>query len=103
MVVSLNIYRKTRKVELSIPFGERIAITRQNQGLSQKELGDRAGFSQGEISKMETGHSPIGCEKAISLVNGLPVSQDAKMELMEHFFKGCAVYQYFSENPNPAA
>jgi len=47
-------------------FGDRprgsvyLAGSRNKEGLTQKELGEKIGVSQYNISKMETGHRPIG-------------------------------------------
>lgn len=46
MVISLDRYRRTRSVGLAIPFGERVANARKDQGLTQDQLGERIGYTQ---------------------------------------------------------
>jgi transcriptional regulator with XRE-family HTH domain len=55
VVVILEKYRQTRDVRMSLPMGEQIALTRQDQGMSQERLGEAIGYSQSIISRMETG------------------------------------------------
>ena len=38
LVISLDRYRRTRSVGLAIPFGERVANARKDQGLTQDQL-----------------------------------------------------------------
>ena len=64
MVVDLARYRKARRLLESISFGEWIAIARKNQGLTQAQLGERVGYSQPVISRMETGVLDIWPELA---------------------------------------
>ena len=43
MVIDFDRYRQTRSLWLSIPFGERVAIARKDQGLTQEQLGEHQG------------------------------------------------------------
>jgi Zn-dependent peptidase ImmA (M78 family)/transcriptional regulator with XRE-family HTH domain len=48
-----------------------LALTRESRGLTQKELADKAGISQGCISKYETGVAVPSTEHAVSLAAAL--------------------------------
>lgn len=86
MVVDLNTYRKTRKVALSIPFGERVATARKNQGVSQERFGEEIGYSQSIISRLETGALEWDPEVAASAAQALN-----KPSLLEFYCDECPV------------
>jgi len=43
---------------------EELLLTRRRLGLTQKELGDKLGYSASHISSMENGYSPVNAEAA---------------------------------------
>ncbi|MGB9804087.1 helix-turn-helix domain-containing protein [Desulfofundulus sp.] len=103
MVISLEKYRKTRQLRASveITIGERVAIARKDQGLTQEELGWRVGYSQSVISRMETGAAEItpGDMAAIAKALGNPA-------LLETYCSTCPVCRAaveMSSWPKPAA
>ena len=55
MVIDFDRYRQTRSLGLSIPFGERVAIARKDQGLTQEQLGEHLGYTQQNMSRLEIG------------------------------------------------
>lgn len=55
MVVDINRYRQTRNLGLSIPLGERIRNARDNQGMTQLQVGQRVSRDRSEVSRWETG------------------------------------------------
>ena len=84
MAIDINKYRKTRRVSLSIPFGEHVANARNDQGVTQEQLGDRVGYSQSIVSRQETGkleYTPRDAA-AVALVLG-------KRSLLEHYCNNC--------------
>jgi len=102
MVVNLNKYRKTRKVQKSVEIGigEWISITRKNQGLTQDRLGQSVGCSQSVISRWETGEVPIGADDlaAVALALNSP-------DLLKKYCMQCPVAQAMRDitRPKPAA
>jgi ribosome-binding protein aMBF1 (putative translation factor) len=55
LVVSLDKYRKTRNLALSVPFGEWLKTFREDMGMTQRQLYLKTGYSQSVISRWETG------------------------------------------------
>lgn len=103
MVISLDRYRKTRNVRASIEItlGERVAIARKNQGLTQEELGWKVGYSQSVISRMETGVVEISPQDIVAIARAL-----GNPSLLEHFCSACPVCRAaveMSSWPKPAA
>ena len=86
MVVDLNTYRKTRKVALSIPFGERVAIARKDRGISQERLGEEIGYSQSIVSRLETGALDWEPEAVVGVAEAL-----GKPSLLEYYCDECPV------------
>ena len=86
MVIDLDSYRKTRKVALSIPFGERVKIAREDQGKSQEQLGFEVGYSQSILSRLEKGRlewTPETVAKTALVLN--------KPVLLEYYCDECPV------------
>jgi transcriptional regulator with XRE-family HTH domain len=88
VVISLDKYRKTRKIQASIeiPIGERVAIARKNQGMTQEALGTRIGYSQSTISRMECGEIEIHPQDIAAIAQALGTP-----ELLESFCSSCPV------------
>ena len=53
--------------------GEMLATLRKLQGLTQTQLAEATGFSQANISSMESGRHQIGRERALVLAKALKV------------------------------
>lgn len=51
--------------------GERVAMFRENQGLSTRELAKRAGVSPSTISRLENGHGLIALGGFLKLCDAL--------------------------------
>ena len=103
MVISLDKYRKTRKLQTSIeiPIGERVAIARKNQGMTQEALGARIGYSQSTISRMECGEIEIHPQDIAEIAKAL-----GNPELLESFCSTCPVCHAAAKlnaRPKPAA
>lgn len=71
MVVTLDKYKQTRNISLSLPFGEVIALSRKNQGMSLERLGESIGYSQSIVSRMETGGLEIEPDSVASMARAL--------------------------------
>lgn len=73
MCVLINLVerRKAKKGKVSIPFGERVAIARNNQEWSQERLGFEAKCSQSLISRIEAGVIAVEPDLAISIAKAL--------------------------------
>lgn len=57
--------------------GERVRSLRQRQGLTQRQLGQRANLPHNSISRIESGQSPdITTKTLIALARALDVSAD---------------------------
>ena len=67
MAIDMRLYRQTRDVRMSLPQGEMIALTRKDQGMSQKRLGEAVGYSQSIISRIETSRLGIDPDKAAAI------------------------------------
>lgn len=100
MVISLEMYRRTKKMSLSVPFSEQIKIARQNQGETQDTIGSRVGCDRSTVSRWETGAMDINPEDAVSIVKALN-----KPDLLGVYCRECAVarYERMCQNPKPAA
>lgn len=102
MVYNLSRYRDTRKVSDSIFYGEWVSIARKNQGMTQEELGDRIGYSQSIVSRMETGKMDIGSDDAACISVALNNSG-----LLKRFCQQCPVCKALRDmdqlKPRPAA
>jgi len=101
VVVDLARYRKARRLLESISFGEWIAIARKNQGLTQAQLGERVGYSQPVISRMETGVLDIWPDDAASIAVALN-----NPELLHKYCNQCPVCRTMEKlvrRPKPAA
>ena len=86
MVIDISKDRKTRRVALSIPFGERVAVARKNQGWTQDKLAAFIGYSQSIISRMESGVLEFKPADAAAAARAIGNSQ-----LLEHFCSDCPV------------
>jgi len=86
MVVSMNKYRRTRNVAISIPFGEWLRTFRENRELTQQQLADKIGYSRTVISRWETGAMEIRPHEVAMIVAAL-----GSRELAEHFCLRCPV------------
>lgn len=53
--------------------GRRVALVRHLMGLSQKEVAEKIGITQGYLSRMETGRRPLAMAEEIAKVLGVPV------------------------------
>jgi len=60
-------------VNVSITPGQMLKTLRELQGLSQKELADKTGMTQSNISALETDASQMGRERAIAIATVLKV------------------------------
>ena len=102
MVFNLSIYRKTRKANESILYGEWVSIARKNQGLTQKGLGDKIGYSQSIVSRMESGKLEFSPDDAAN--TGVALNNNG---LLKRYCQGCPVYRALriigQLNPKPAA
>ncbi|MGB9903492.1 MAG: helix-turn-helix domain-containing protein [Desulfotomaculales bacterium] len=101
MVIDLDRYRKTRRLSESISFGEWVAIARKNQGLTQEQLGDRIGYSQPVVSRMETGALDIWPDDAAAIAEALN-----NPDLLEKYCSRCPVcraMEKLARQPKPAA
>lgn len=102
MVINLDTYRKTRRVGMSIPFGERVAIARKNQGKTQIQLGGDVNYSQSIVSRQEAGKLPIDPSDAVAYAVALN-----NKSLLEHYCSECPVAkafnQMFKSQPNMTA
>ncbi|MFA5383959.1 MAG: helix-turn-helix transcriptional regulator [Eubacteriales bacterium] len=102
MVYDLGKYRSTRKVVDSIIYGEWVSIARKDQGMTQEELGDRIGYSQSIVSRMESGKLDIcpgdSANIAVALNN---------VGLLRRYCQQCAVCKAMRDmeqlKPRPAA
>ena len=61
------------RVNRKIAPGEMLRTLRELQELTQKDLADRTGISQSNISAMENNVSKIGRDRALALANVLKV------------------------------
>ncbi len=101
MVIDLDRYRKTRRLAESLPFGEWVSIDRKNQGLTQEQLGDRIGYSQSAVSRMETGALEVWPNDAASIAVALN-----SPGLLEKYCGQCPVcraLEKLARLPKPAA
>jgi transcriptional regulator with XRE-family HTH domain len=100
MVISLEKYRRTRKVALSIQFGEWLRVFRENKGLTQEQLASRVGYNRTVISRWETGAMDIRPHEVAEVALSLE-----SPELAEHYCLRCPVCDAFtkiSKGPVPA-
>jgi transcriptional regulator with XRE-family HTH domain len=64
-------------------FGRRLRELRQAAGLSQNELGRRAGINPGTINHFETGErEPTGRGQVLALADGLGIAPDERDRLL---------------------
>ena len=102
VVYNLDKYRQTRNANESIIYGEWVSIARKNQGMTQGELGDRIGYSQSIVSRMETGKLDIWPEDAASIAVALNNSV-----LLKRYCQQCPVCKTMKDmdqlKPRPAA
>ena len=102
VVYDLERYRHTRNANESIIYGEWVSIARKNQGMTQGELGDRIGYSQSIVSRMETGKLDIWPEDAASIAVALNNSV-----LLKRYCQQCPVCKAMKDmdqlKPRPAA
>ena len=63
-------YRPARK-RVSVSVGDSVRIIRELQGLSQNELAEHTGISQGTISAIENDRVRLGVERAKVLARAL--------------------------------
>ncbi|MHB8122642.1 MAG: helix-turn-helix domain-containing protein [Desulfuromonadaceae bacterium] len=99
MVVSLDKYRKTRNLELSVTFGERSSIARKNQGMTQEEVAMGMCCDRSVVSKWECGKLPIHPEDVVKLAKTLRAP-----DLMKHYCSECPVCKAAVQmQPKPAA
>lgn len=56
--------------------GMRIKLFREDNGLSQEELGDRIGISNRHLSKVETGAKKPSLELVLKIANALKITVD---------------------------
>ena len=61
------------KVNVEVTPGQMLKTLRELQGLSQKELADKTGMTQSNISALETDARQIGRERALVLAKALKV------------------------------
>lgn len=61
------------KVNVEVTPGQMLKTLRELQGLSQKELADKTGMTQSNISALETDARQIGRERAITIAKALKV------------------------------
>ena len=59
------------RFKLAVPLGALVADARRDQGLSQTILGERVGFSQSVVSRMETGGVHIEPEVIAAIAGAL--------------------------------
>lgn len=102
MVFKLSIFRKTRKADEAILYGEWVSIARKNQGLTQEELGDKIGYSQSIVSRMESGKLEFSPDDAAN--TGVALNNNG---LLRKYCQGCPVYKALRIiehlKPKPAA
>ncbi|MCK9327362.1 MAG: helix-turn-helix domain-containing protein [Bacteroidales bacterium] len=91
VVIDLDRYRQTKSVGLSIPFGERVAIARNNQGKTQEQLGEQIGYTQSAMSRLEIGQLRFAPEVAAATAIALN-----KSSLLTSYCNECPVYQAFN-------
>ena len=102
MVIDFDRYRQTRSLGLSIPFGERVAIARKDQGLTQEQLGEHLGYTQQNMSRLEIGKVKFTTATAAAAAIALN-----KSNILLYYCNECPVYQAFNEleknkRPKPA-
>lgn len=101
MVVDLKTYKKTRKLAVSIPFGEHIALARKNQEKTQIWLATRVGCDQSVVSRWETGALDVQPADAADIAEILN-----NPALLKHYCTECRVNQAYLKmcrNPIGAA
>lgn len=91
MVIDLERYRQTRSVGLSIPFGERVAIARNDQGKTQEQLGEQIGYTQSAMSRLEIGQLKFTPEVAAATALALN-----KSSLLTSYCNECPVCRAFN-------
>lgn len=62
------------KNKISIEFGERLSFQRKKQGMLQKELSEKCGFSLNYIGVLERGEKNITLEKVFIIAEVLQCS-----------------------------
>lgn len=102
MVIDFDRYRQTRSLGLSIPFGERVAIARKDQGLTQEQLGEHLGYTQQNMSRLEIGKVKFTTATAAAAAIALN-----KSSILLYYCHECPVCQAFNElgknkRPKPA-
>lgn len=72
--------------KFTVGMGELIRQARMNAGLSQKELADKAYFSQANLSKVENGKVEVGSSELIYLSSVLrkPITYFFPKQLIRH-------------------
>lgn len=99
MVVDLANFRRTKSVKQSIPFGERVAIARKNQGFTQGHVGEKVCCDRSVVSKWETGALRPQPEDVAALSSILHAP-----DLLTHYCNECPVCAAKREmTPKPAA
>lgn len=68
---------KTMAREASVSFGERLQALREQRGLTQSELGKRAGMAAASVSHFETGQRSPSLDSLVKLADALEVTTDA--------------------------
>lgn len=101
-VININRFRDTKGKAVSIPFGERVANARKNQGLSQEQLGNATGYSQSIVSRQETGRLTFSPGDAARVARALN-----NPRLLEHYCLECPAARTYKKmmltRPKPAA
>jgi transcriptional regulator with XRE-family HTH domain len=62
-------------------FGEFVRLLRKKSGVTGAQLGERAGFSQSKVSKLERGHAHPTVHDATAIARALGVSRDVEHRL----------------------
>lgn len=98
-VYDLRLFRKTGSLELSIPLGERIAIARKNQGMTQEEVAMKVACDRSVVSKWECGKLPVQPADLAKLSEVLHAP-----DLLGYFCNECPVCKAVVKmQPKPAA
>jgi len=96
--VAIDITRYRNRA-VTIPFGERVADARNDQGMTQEALGYRIGLSQSIVSRQERGKLSFSPQDAANLAMALH-----NRRLLDHYCELCpaaAAYRKLAK-PRPA-
>lgn len=91
--------RRKKHTTITLTIGERIRLTRANKGFSQDDLGRQIGYSQPEISRMETGEVEVTPKIMAAICKAL-----GSEDLMEAYWEVDPLMALWREwNRKPAA